>query len=361
MGGQSTRSVVVIFVVTRLVIAVVIAVSLAFLPRAECPICRDVSDVRFLSAFANWDGAAYVAIARLGYEGVDATYAAYFPLYPALMRILSVIGGGSVEALIVAGVLIANAACLAAALLLMRAAATARNVQPVAAAANLLTFPTTVFLSAVYADSLFIALAVASALAARRANWWLSGAFAALAALTRPFGGLAMIPMLFEMWRARASLRPASALSVLLAPAAFLAWLLYMYSVTGDPLAVVHGYTAGFTPRGPLQSVTDLFDPSVYGFPWIVAGSFVLFVAMAVLCWRVTDRGLAAYASLMMLLITVAGSLTSSLRYELSVYPAFIAMAALFASRIARVTWTTLSFALALLFSGMFALYYWVG
>jgi hypothetical protein len=107
--------------------------------------------------------------------------------------------------------------------------------------------------------------------------------------------------------------------------------------------------------------VTDLFDPSVYGFPWIVAGSFVLFVALAAICWRVTDRGLALYASLMMVLITVAGSLTSSLRYELSVYPAFIAMAAVFGSRIARVAWMALSLALALLFAAMFALHYWVG
>ncbi len=360
MSGQSTRSVVLIFVVTRIVLAATIAVALAFLPRAECAICRDVSDVPFLSALANWDGAAYVDISRSGYESLNRTYAAYFPVYPALMRVLAVLGGGTVEALIVAGVLISNVACLAAALLLMRAAP-ARNVLPVAAAGTLLTFPTTVFLSAVYADSLFIALAIASALAARRSRWWVAGALAALAALTRPFGGLAMIPMAFEMWRARASLRPASALSLLLAPAAFLAWLAYWYSLTGDPLAVIHGYTAGFTPRGPLQSVTDLFDPSVYGFPWIVAGAFALFVALAVLCWRITDRGLAMYASLMMILITVAGSLTSSLRYELSVYPAFIAMAALLGSRIARVSWTALSLALALLFSGMFALHYWVG
>jgi hypothetical protein len=170
-----------------------------------------------------------------------------------------------------------------------------------------------------------------------------------------------VIPLGLELWRARATLRPASAASVLLAPAAFLAWLAYMYSVTGDPLAVIHGYTSGFTPRGPLQSVTDLFDPTVYPFPWIVGASFVLFCALAVWCWRVTDAGLALYATLTMALITVAGSLTSSLRYELSVYPAFIALATLFRYRALRIAWTTVSLALALLFAGMFALHYWVG
>ena len=53
--------------------------------------------------------------------------------------------------------------------------------------------------------------------------------------------------------------------------------------------------------------------------------------------------------------------LTSSLRYELSVYPAFIALATLFRFRALRIAWTALSLALALIFAGMFALHYWVG
>ena len=84
----------------------------------------------------------------------------------------------------------------------------------------MLTFRRPLFLSAVYADSLFIALAV-ERMAARHTNWWLSGGFAALAAPHASLRRLAMIPMLFEMWRARATLRPAYVLSLIIAPAAF--------------------------------------------------------------------------------------------------------------------------------------------
>jgi hypothetical protein len=99
----------------------------------------------------------------------------------------------------------------------------------------------------------------------------------------------------------------------------------------------------------------------VYGFPWFVAGLFALFVALTVVCWRRTSAGLAAYATLMMLVLGAAGSLASSMRYELSIFPAFIALAKVTERPVLRIGWMILSLSLALLFAGMFALSYWVG
>ncbi len=170
-----------------------------------------------------------------------------------------------------------------------------------------------------------------------------------------------VVPLAIALWQKRAGLRLISAIPLALPPLAVLAWVLYLYALTGDPLAVVHGYTSGFTPRHPLQAFTDLLDPSVYGFPWFVAVSFALFVALTVYSWRVAGMDLAAYATAMMILIVAAGSLTSSLRYELSVYPAFIALATLTRWRGLYVAWSAISALLAIMFAGMFALYYWVG
>ncbi len=353
------RQVLAVFVVTRLALVVTVLSALAFLSPASCAICRDVSANPLLSALANWDGAAYLDIARTGYAGLDPSYAAYFPLYPLLMSAGGLLGGG--DAFIVVGLLVSNAACLAAAMLLPRLA---RDDEPglgLRAASYLLVFPTTIFLSALYADSLFIALAVASALAAKRSRWWASGSLAALSALTRPFGILAAVPLAVALWQSRGSAGARPALALLLPPLALGMWVAYLYSVTGDPLAIVHGYTSGFTPRQPLQAFTDLLDPSVYGFPWFVAGLFALFVALTVLCWRRTSAMLAAYATLMMLVIGAAGSLASSMRYELSIFPAFIALAAVTDHAVLRIGWMIVSVLLALLFAGMFALHYWVG
>jgi hypothetical protein len=55
-------------------------------------------------------------------------------------------------------------------------------------------FPTSLFFSAVYTESLFLMLAVGALLAARRGNWWIAGIVGALAALTRSYGVLLLIP-----------------------------------------------------------------------------------------------------------------------------------------------------------------------
>ncbi len=62
----------------------------------------------------------------------------------------------------------------------------------------LLVFPTTLFLSAVYAESLFLALTVAAFYHARRGQWWIAGALGGLAALARPHGVLLALPLAVE-------------------------------------------------------------------------------------------------------------------------------------------------------------------
>jgi len=353
------RQVVAVFVVTRVALFFTVLAAVTLFPPAQCSVCRSASTNGFLSALANWDGAAYLEIARRGYQQLDASYAAYFPLYPLLMSVGGIVG--STEAYVVAGLVVSNTACLAAAALLARLSDEAGHSGLATATTYLLIFPTTIFLSALYADSLFIALAIASALAARRSRWWASGALAAGATLARPFGMLAIVPLAVALWTRRGALRFRDVVPLALGPVAFAAWVAYLYGMTGDPLAIIHGYTSGFTPRQPLQAFTDLLDPTVYGFPWLVAGLFALFVALTLLAWRAASGGLAAYATAMMLVIGGAGSLTSSMRYELSVYPAFISLASITRRAPARIVWSLISFALALLLAGMFALYYWVG
>lgn len=357
------REIVGVFVVTRAALAIVVLAAVSWLPIARCVFCADLSMVPILAALARWDSAGYLELAQNGYAVVGReNLAAYFPLYPALMRIGGTLLGGGSDAYLITGIVVANGALLAAAVALARLAAV-RHGPAIAtrAAVFLLVFPTTIFLSAVYADSLFLAFAILAALAAERRQWWRSGLFAACAALTRPFGGLALLPLAVLLWRERATVRRSDFAALLLAPLAFLAWVLYLYAVTGDPLAILRGYVSGFEPRPPLQSFLDLLDPSVYGFPWFVAGLFALFLVLVARSWRVAGAPLAAYATAMLVVIGAAGSLTSSMRYEMSIYPAFIVLAALTRGRAAPAAWVVVSAALAVVFAAMYALYHWVG
>mgnify|MGYP002622354613 CR=1 FL=1 len=135
---------------------------------------------------ARWDAVWYLSIARDGYG--DEASTAFFPLYPLLLRAL----GGSV----LAGTLL-SCACLLVALAALRQL-TALELGEEAArwAVLMLAFsPMAFFLSAVYSESLFLALTVGAVLAARRDRWAWAGALGMLAAATRSTGVLVLVAL----------------------------------------------------------------------------------------------------------------------------------------------------------------------
>ena len=144
---------------------------------------------RWVHAFTWWDGWWYVGIARRGYvffHPERQSPVAFFPLYPLTIRWLSAVMGGPV----VAAISITLASGLGAAVLFHRwcveklGASKARL-----ALLLLLLYPFAFYLmGAVYADALFLVLAVAAFLALEHDRPVLAGLAAALATATRPVG-----------------------------------------------------------------------------------------------------------------------------------------------------------------------------
>jgi len=138
-----------------------------------------------VTSFERADGLWFLRIADGGY-GADDGSAAFFPLFPLAVRVLSFVLGGHPLA---AGLLLSNLAFLGALIALYFL--TARELSVPAARTTVLllaVFPTSFFFLAPMSESLFLLLAVLSFAAARR-RWWLpAGAFGALAAATRVVG-----------------------------------------------------------------------------------------------------------------------------------------------------------------------------
>lgn len=149
-----------------------------------------------------WDGTFYRVITQGWYSGAEVPTEAvrFFPGYPALGRVAEVVFLGNTD---LALVIIANAAALAAAVLLWRLAAegtTDRHTADRAAwmvaiipAANVMVFA--------YSESLMllISTAVLLALLRGRPGWAALGALAA--GLLRPAGVLLALPALVEAWQ----------------------------------------------------------------------------------------------------------------------------------------------------------------
>ena len=357
---SAVRAVLAPFVLTRILTAVVAlaAVSLFSTP-TTCPDVCHPSTNPLLDAATRWDAKAYVDIAHDGYGAVPANNA-YFPLYPLLIRVLATLFGGSTDAYLLAGVLISNLALLVA--LAYLAALVAIDHDAAAgtrAALYLLVFPTSVFLAVVYPESLLIALSIGAVYHARRGEWLPAAVLGALAALTRPFIGAAVaLPIAIEAYR-RSGPRAAIATA---APAAvaLVAWLVVLWRVTGDPKAILTAEANwGVGPSLPFEAFTDLFDPKVYGFPYFVLGFTLFMGALVLFSWRFLRPSLAAYATVVFLISVATGSLTSSPRYYLAVFPAFIVLALVARGWTGR-AYVAVGAAISVVFTAMYALWYWV-
>ena len=356
----AARMVLAPYLLTRALTAIVAVASLALFPSpTTCPDVCHPSANPLLDAAARWDSGAYVAIAHDGYGKVPANNA-YFPLYPLLIRLLAAPLGGGDDAYLVAGIVISNLALFVALVYLVRLVAV--DLEAAAgprAALYLLAFPTSIFLSVMYAESLVIALSIGAIYHSRQGQWLPAAALGALAAVAKPFIGAAVaIPIAIEAFH-RAGPRAALA-SATPAVVALVGWLVVLWRITGDPKALLTAQANwGFGPSLPFEAFAALFDPRVYGFPYIVLGSTLLIGVLVLISWRLLRPSLAAYATVVFLISVASGSLTSSPRYYLTVFPAFVSLAVLARGWTGR-AYVAFGTALGVILTAMYALWYWV-
>ena len=192
------------------------------------------ADVLF-SPLARWDSVWYLRVADSGYGESDVR-AAFFPLYPLLVRGLGELGGGSSGALLVAAYLISLSALLGALTLLHRLAALELG-RPLAAPTIglLAVFPGALFFGAPYSESLFLLLSVAAFYGARTGSFALAGAAAAGAAATRSAGIVLLLPLVLWWWTTGPR-RARDAAWLLLVPLGTAAYAGYLGLAEGDAL-----------------------------------------------------------------------------------------------------------------------------
>ena len=179
---------------------------------------------------ASWDAMWFLAVAGQGYD--DGARPAFFPLYPALVWLAGLVTRSE----LVGGLLVAGASTVVALVLVHRLAALELGERYAAPAVYVVAFfPTAGFLSAVYSESLFLALTLGAFLAARREAWWLAGLLGALAAATRSIGVLLVLPlgMLHLEQHRRTGL---SILWIALVPLGLAAYCGYLGLIGSDPL-----------------------------------------------------------------------------------------------------------------------------
>ena len=202
---------------------------------------------KLVAPAARWDSAWYIAIAQHGYYSAQSSN--FFPLYPLLMSGVALVVGSP----LIAGMLISLVSMLVGLTLLYRLALL--DLDEGAASLTVLLvalFPVSLFLSAVYTESLFLMLSVSAVYAARRERWALAGVCGGLAAAAHSNGVIVLLPLVLlylygprsavptrvagAWWKPRFGVAR-SAAWLLLVPAGVLAYMGYLAATHGAPLA----------------------------------------------------------------------------------------------------------------------------
>jgi hypothetical protein len=216
----------------------------------------------WLNPWTTFDSQHFIAIATTGYTPHNSVF---FPLFPALLRL----AGSNPVLIALWGVMLSNV-CLAAGLWFFYRLTRLDYDDAVARRAVWLLafFPATAFFSAVYTESVFLLLIVATFYCVRLGRWAPAGLWAVLAALTRNSGALIAVALCVEYFRARGpqstGRRGASlvALVAALLPLFALGAVLFYFKARFGGLAAIDSQAAYFrSPSLPWMPIyRDLAD-----------------------------------------------------------------------------------------------------
>jgi hypothetical protein len=312
-----------------------------------------------VDVWARWDSDWYLRIAESGYDWPSST-PAFFPLYP-----LVVAGLGRVFAdhFLLAGLVVSLAACGVAFVLLHRlvawrlGAADARR-----SVLYLALFPTSLFLGAVYGESLFLALAIGTFLLAERGRIGWASITTGLALLTRAQGIALLPPLAICAWRSRRRVRDLGLLVVPLAM--FLAYPIALEAWIGHGLAFVDAqriWDRSLASLGPLGGLVQAIGEGDVAGPLLATAM----LALAAFAWRLLGPAYGLY-SVVALALPMAlpserlGGLYSFPRFALVAFPCLVALAVLGRDRRVHVAVVAVLGTALAVYVVRWALWYWV-
>jgi hypothetical protein len=326
-------------------------------------------DYPIFKVWSNFDGVHYLSIATGGYT----TDARFFPLFPALIFILS-LGNISFALTYITTLVFSNIVFVAAIIGFYKLL---RLDYPedisFRAIIMLLIFPTSFFLVSVYSEGLFLLLTLMSFYSARKKRWVFAGLCALLLLSTRLVGICILPALIYEYTNQGRRLKTRDYIRgmgmILVSLLGLLIYSIFNYLKWGNPLYFLAAQGELNNGRSvsalvlPFQTIYRygkiLISLPMIQFEWWVAllevaaftfGAIFLFIA-----WKKKVRtSYLIFGVLAFLLPVLSGTFSGLPRYLLAIFPLFIALG-LIKSRVAKILYyaisTILLFLLVMFFS----------
>ncbi len=367
---------------SRLIVGLAVVFSSKFVQRAAGDIFTDVTP-RWYRYLLRWDAGWYLKIAREGYSynGNDLTQQpiVFYPLYPALSKLVASAFGISAAAALLT---VSNLSILLTALLFYKLVKDEYGHEVgLLATAALCLFPTSLFFSAGYTESLSLLLIATFFLLLKKGHFLPASIAAGCVMATRSTGIILCAPLLLELWRnrgreARRAI-PLALTCVVLATSGLWLYMIYLWAAFGRPLAFTtdmqawgEGTAIGTelfraVTLQPFRHLADIWkfgpDPNTLS-PWI----FLLSLSL-IICFRkrlTTSLFIYALGVLLLPYFTLSGSVgfVSFTRYVLLAFPLFIIAGRIFQERVwLGFSIIGLSAAMLFMYTAFYAQWYWAG
>lgn len=326
-----------------------------------------------------WDAGHLLKIAEHGYvaEGEMRFFIVFFPFYPLMVRLFTLFTRNYVWA----GFLVSHLSLILGCYYLFKLVNLDRDEKTAWRAVKfLLVFPQSFFLNIVYTDSLFLATSILCFYYLRRQRWLWAGFYGCLAAFTRNFGILLLLPAVMEYVKQRQVIRKlrekefkillkefvsAKGYGILLIAVGLIMYLIINKAVTGDWFAFlkyqsehwhnnfgffgenIKNYVQNSLSWKPSQRLT-LWIPEVLGIFLVIGLIFYSFGKISL-----------SYIAYMLVYIFVCSSSTwliSGFRYIVSLFPVYLILAIALRHKIADALFTYTSILMLGFYTAAFVL-----
>ncbi len=370
------ESVLLPFLTSRAILILVGFLSFGFRANNFYPIHQAVEQAwhftpyRLLDMWARWDSGWYLNITFNGLQaGEGYSNIAFFPLYPFLIRasnyFLFDFQGHRTTFTLVA-LIFSNLAFLGA-LLILRKILLRVGFSEVFARGTLwllLIHPLSFFFSAIYTESIFLFLLLATVWFCLEKRWLLCAVTAALLMVSRPLAQLVVIPIAISyLLQNKGRIRWRDVLSFALVPLVLFGYIWTLYLLSGDWLMIINSHNAwGHQPSTPWDVLTRI-DPHNPITSYVNICILILTTVLLLLTLRRYPLKEWSLFGLLLVIIPLFLGVSQSLgRYTLTSFTAMIALQGLLQYRpnLQRLVTYAMLATQAILFAS-WVRFYWVG
>lgn len=376
LEDKDIKRIILLFLLWRVVLFIVALISIFLIPTRGKDFFgggyENYIKAPWFYGWVNFDGEHYLSIASIGYRGLEH---AFFPVYPVLMNFLSWPFGKNAITLISAGLFISNISFLLALIILWKLIILdySKKVARLTIVL-LLMFPVSFYFGALYNESFFLLLTVASFYLMRKNEWFWATLLGIFSSGTRIFGVLLASAFFIEALQKKANIH--KYFWIFIIPLGLFGYMYYQWISIGDPLAFYHlqkivgpQHESGITllPQIYFRYVKILLTSEISNpiYQTVILEFFVgvLFFLLPIYGYfKKVKFSYLFYSLIGFLLPTIQGSFSSVPRYVLIFFPSFLVLAILINKlpAAARVVIMLLSIVWLTVETALFIRGYWV-